>query len=159
MLNILLIFYKPIIMNRKYLALIVLPQSLQKRLFVHYQYGPPGRHMGEYKTLYGMISRFYWLKIRGDIKTWVQSCAHCTTYIFWRNLKSKLYFSWPITTPFWIIHIDLWFSGQILYSTGNKRHLMNVMCGFTQLVVSTPTYNITADNIAKIFMEEIFLNF
>ena len=36
---------------------------------------------------------------------------------------------------------------------------MNVMCILTQFVVSTPTYNITAENIENLFMEEVFLNF
>ena len=36
---------------------------------------------------------------------------------------------------------------------------MNVICDLTQFVVSTPTYNITAENLAKLFMEEVFLNF
>ena len=36
---------------------------------------------------------------------------------------------------------------------------MNVMCDVTQYVVSTPTYNITAENLTKLFMVEVFLNF
>ena len=33
------------------------------------------------------------------------------------------------------------------------------MCYLTKFVVSTPTYNTTAENLAKLFMEEVFLNF
>ena len=36
---------------------------------------------------------------------------------------------------------------------------MNAMCDLTQFFVSTPTYNITADNLAKIFKGEVFLIF
>ena len=97
MLNNCLIFYRPIMMNSKYLALIVVPQSLQKRIFDHYHSEPTNKHMIKYKTLYRMRSRFYWPKIRDDIKTWVHICAHCTTYNVWRNRKSELYFSWPTT--------------------------------------------------------------
>ena len=146
-------------MNSKNPTLIVLPQSLQKRLFDHYHSVTKGRNMDEYKILYRMRYRFYWTKIRDDIKTWVQSCAHCTTYSVWRNRKSELYFSWPISTPLWIMHIDIWCPGQILHSTGNKGHLMNVMYNLTKFVVSTPTYNITTENLEKLFMEEVFLNF
>ena len=62
-------------------------------------------------------------------------------------------------TPFCIMHIDIWCPVHILYSTGNKVHLTNSMCDLTQFVVSTPTYNITAENLAKIFIVEVFLNF
>ena len=44
--NIRLIFYKPVMMNIKYLALIYVPQSLRKLLFDHYHYGPTGGYMG-----------------------------------------------------------------------------------------------------------------
>ena len=77
MLNNCLFFNKPVMMNSKYPALIVIPQIFRKQIFDHYHSGPTGRHMGEYKALYRMRSRFYWPKIRDDIKTWVQSCAHC----------------------------------------------------------------------------------
>ena len=36
---------------------------------------------------------------------------------------------------------------------------MNAMCNLTQFVVSTPTYNITADNLANVLTEEVFLKF
>ena len=146
-------------MNSKDLALIVVPQSLWKWIFSHYHSGPTGGHMGEYKTLYRMRSRFWLPKICNDIKIWVQSFAHCTTYNVWRNCKRELYFYWTITTPICIMNIYLWFPGKILYSTRNKGHLINVMCYLTQFVVSTPTYNIAADNFAKLFMEEMFVNF
>ena len=33
------------------------------------------------------------------------------------------------------------------------------MWDLTQFLVSTPTHNITAENLEKLFMEEVFLNF
>ena len=36
---------------------------------------------------------------------------------------------------------------------------MNVICDLMQFVVSTPAYNITAENLAKLFMEEAFWGF
>ena len=36
---------------------------------------------------------------------------------------------------------------------------MNEMCDLPQLFVYTPTYNITAESLVKLFMEEVFLNF
>ena len=50
MLNNRLVLYKPVMMNSKYLELIVVPQSLRKRLFKQYHSGPMGGYMGEYKT-------------------------------------------------------------------------------------------------------------
>ena len=36
---------------------------------------------------------------------------------------------------------------------------MNVMCDLTHFVFFIPTYNIKSENLAKLFMEELFLNF
>ena len=36
---------------------------------------------------------------------------------------------------------------------------MNAICDLMQFFVFTPTYNITADNLAKLFMDKVFLNF
>ena len=33
------------------------------------------------------------------------------------------------------------------------------MCDLTQFAVSTPTYNILAENLSKLFMVEVFFNF
>ena len=57
------------------------------------------------------------------------------------------------------MHIDIWCPIHILEPTGNRGILINVMCNIMQFVISTPTYNITAENLTKLFMVEVFLNF
>ena len=98
--------------------------------------------------------------MREYINKWVAKCAHCVAYHIWRNRKSELYFSWPITSPFWIIHIDLWSSDNAATgSIGNTGYLLNSLCDLTQFVVSITTFYITAAALAKIFMEEVLLTF
>ena len=153
------IFYKSIQANARYIGLIIVPRSLRKPLFSHYHAGPSGGHMGEYKTLYRMRSRFFWPKMREDIKAWVKGCAHCQSYNTWRNRRSELYFSWPVTSPFWIMHVDLWSPGHITQTNGKKGYLLNAMCDLTQFVVSTPTTDISSANLAQIYMENVIFNF
>ena len=98
--------------------------------------------------------------MREDIKQWVAKCAHCVAYHIWSNRKSELYFSWPITSQFWIIHTDLWIPGNYaIDSKGNTGYLLNSLCELTQFVVSTPTFDITAATLEKLFMEEVLLTF
>ena len=93
-------------------------------------------------------------------KKWIAKCAHCVAYHIWRNRKSELYFYWTITPPFWIIHTDLWSPGSSATdSRGNTGYLLNSLCNLPQFVVSTPTFDITAADLAKLFMEEVFLTF
>ena len=154
-----LVLFKSILANTKYVGLIIVPPTLRKSLFSHYHAGPSGGHVGEYKTLYRMRARFIWQGMREDIKAWVKSCPHCVAHNVWRSRKSELYFSWPITAPFWIMHVDLWSPGHISNSQGQKGHLLNAMCDLTQFVISTPTFDITAGRLATIFMEQVVLSF
>ena len=154
-----LIVYRPIFKNLKYIGLIIVPLSLRRVIFSHYHAGPSGAHMGEYKTLFRIRMRFWWPSIRKDIKLWVKSCAACIAYNVWRNRKSELYFSWPITSPFYIMHVDLWMPGKLLNEQGETLQLMNCMCDLTQFVVSILVENATSEVLAKLFMEHVVLSF
>ena len=115
--------------------------------------------MGEYKTLYRICIRFYWPYMRADIKNWVKSCAHCCAYDVWRNGKSELYFSWPVTTLFYIMHVDLWAPGHLVDKNGCTLQDMNYMCDLTQFIVSSLVEDATSTILAQLFMETVILNF
>ena len=154
-----LVLFKPILNETKHVGLIIVPSAMRRKLFTHYHAGPSGGHMGEYKTLYRLRARFFWPHMREDIKTWVKTCAHCIAYNVWRDRRSEVYFSWPVTVPFWIMHVDLWSPGDLTNNKGEKGYLMNALCDLTQFVVSVPTFNVTADYLGQLFMEHIFLSF
>lgn len=155
-----LVYFKPILMNMKYVTLLIVPENIRKQLFAHYHAGPSAGHMGEYKTLYRMRMRFFWPGLRNDVKTWVKGCANCVAYNVWRNRKSETHFSWPVTVPFWIMHVDLWSPGDVVTNKeGHKGYLLNSMCDITQFTIATPTFNITAAYLATQFMEHVVLTF
>ncbi|GFH48963.1 predicted protein [Chaetoceros tenuissimus] len=74
--------------------------------------GPLGAHMGEYKTLSHSLL-FTWSQLLTDIKSMLQTCAHCQAYNSWRSCWLEVHFSWPVTSPFYIMHCDLWSPGQL----------------------------------------------
>lgn len=150
--------YKTIPLMNRTVALIVVPQSMQRLIFTHYHASPSGGHAGEYKTLYRLRLRFLWPRMREDIKSWVKQCGECVASNTWRNKKSELYFSWPVTLPFWIMHVDLWSPGNTEID-GRKGHLLNAVCDLTQFAVSSVTYDITALQLSQIFMSDVVLTF
>ena len=158
MLNEKLVLYQPVLMDTKIVSLItIVPESLRKKIFCHFHAGP---HMGEYKTLYRMHLRFFWPKMLSDIKEWSASCDHCQAYNIWRSRKSELYFSWPVTVPFWIMHVDLWSPGDTTSSINEKGYLMNSMCDLTQFVISSVTFDTTALELSQLlFMSDVILTF
>ena len=49
-----LVLYKHILANNRFVALIIVPTALRRKIFIHFHAGPNGGHKGEYKTLYRM---------------------------------------------------------------------------------------------------------
>ena len=97
--------------------------------------------------------------MNNDIKFWVQWCNHCIAYAAWRTCKSEINFSWPITVPFWIIHVDIWSPGATVNENEDKGYLMNSICDMTQFVVPSITYSIASASLAQLFMSEVILSF
>ena len=67
-------------------------------------------------------------------------------------------FSWPISSPFAIRHVDLWSPG---YMTDQNSYiaLMNTMCDMTQFVVVVPVPDETSTTLASYFMQHVLLKF
>ena len=102
---------------------------------------------------------FFWPDIRKDIKLWVKKCAHCCAYDIWRNRKSELYFSWPVTTPFHIMHVDLWIPGYLVNEKGQTLKLMNDRCDLTQVGFSTIVKDTILEYLVQLLMEYAVLSF
>ena len=90
--------------------------------------------------------------MRENIQKCTSRCAHCASHNMWRNRKNEIYFSWPVTVPFWIMHVNFWYSGHIVTkNTGVKCYLMNFICDLTQFVISSIDFDITSTNLSHIF--------
>ena len=68
------------LVNHLYVAMIIIPQSLISSVFIHFNAGPSGGHMEEYKTVYIICLQLFWNKLREDVKQWVTDCVHCVSY-------------------------------------------------------------------------------
>ena len=96
--------------------------------------------------------------MRQQIFDWVRSCAGCIPAAARLRESTGIIQSWPITTPFSIISVDLWAPGDMADYKG-RNHLLNSMCDMTQFVVSIATEFVTASHLARLFMEGVLLKF
>ena len=96
--------------------------------------------------------------MRKDIFTWISGCAGCIPTQSRIRKSAGLAQSWPITTPFTIIPVDLWQPREMSDYTG-RNHLMNAMCDMTQFVVSIAIKFIIVSHLARLFMEGVILKF
>ena len=53
---------------------------------------PVAGHMAEYKTLYRIRLRFFWPRMRTDIKERIHKCPHYTLTYRWRRHGQELFF-------------------------------------------------------------------
>ena len=103
--------------------------------------------MGEYKTLYRIKLRFSWPRLRSDVADWIKKCAHCMLTNRWRRRGQELTFSWPVSSPFTILHVDLWMLGHHTNPKGYMA-LMNIMCEMSQFLVVVPVPNESSATLA-----------
>ena len=66
------LLFKPLNMGSKFLSLIIVPTTIIRTLFDHYNIGPSGGYTGVYKTMYRLRMRFFWPGLREDIKNGLQ---------------------------------------------------------------------------------------
>ena len=66
-----LVYYEAISVTIKYICRIIVPSSLRHNFFNLMHTTPVAGHMGEYKTLYRIRLRFFWPRMRSDIKEWI----------------------------------------------------------------------------------------
>ena len=113
-----LVQYGPVPTVSNQMCRIVVPLSLHRTIFTLMHATPVAGHMGEYKTLYRIKLRFFWPRLRSDVADWMKQCAHCLLTTRWRRRGRELMFSWPVSSPFAILHVDLWMPGHHTDSNG-----------------------------------------
>ena len=118
---------------------------------------PIAGHMGEYKTLYRIRLRFFWPRMRSNIKEWIQQCHHCMVIYSWRRRGQEFMFSWLVRFPFAILHLDVWMLEYHIDSNGNIA-LMNSMCDTSQFVVVVPVHDETSATLADHSGQHVLIN-
>ena len=142
------------------LMLIIVPKSLRRIVFSAYHSSPSAGHLGPYKTLHRIRSRFFWPRVTSDVHEWCKECANCILANNRTRKHHELSFSWPISTPFFILHADLWEPGRVApskLSSNASTHLLAAMCDLTGFIILDDIRNPTAESLSACFMKNFLL--
>ena len=88
-----LIFFEKVATSANQICRIVVPIFLRHIILCLLHASPAAGHMGEYKALYRIRLRFFWLRMRFDIHQWIKECPHCRLNVHWRRWGHELMFS------------------------------------------------------------------
>ena len=138
----------------KYIYRIIVSTSLRHTIFNLIHATPVAGYIGEYKILYQIRLRLFLLRLRSDISGWIKKCSPCMIMYRWRRREKKQILYWPISTPFVILHVDLWILCRYTDSNGYIV-LMNVMCHVSRFVVVLSIPDEYSATLASHFMQHL----
>ena len=151
-----LTYTQPLSRSGRSLILIIPPTSLRRRIFELLHSDPSSGHLMTFKTLHRIRLRFYWHRMRHDIETWIRSCPDCISSNSAIRRSSELVYTWPVSSPFAIIHCDVWQPGAISAYDGSK-YFLGAMCDLTGFAIVAEFTTLDSVTLAALFMKHILL--
>lgn len=135
---------------------ILLPKKLRKSVLTEFHDDPISAHLGFFKTFQKINSRFYWPKMRAEVKEYVRTCELCQKRKLPKQKPAGLLQPIPIPeSPFSTIGCDL--VGPINRSKTGKRFIITVTDLTTRYLECSALRDGKADEISKFLVERIFL--
>ena len=101
---------------------------------------------------------FVWPRLRSDVSDCVNQCPYCMLTYRWHRGGQELMFSWPVSSPFSILHVDLWMTGHHT-NDNDYMSLMNDIYDMSQFVVVIPIPDESSAALTSYFMQYILMKF
>ena len=96
--------------------------------------------------------------MRSDINQYIKQYHHCQLTFCYRRRDQKIILSWPLYTPFVILHVDLWMPVKYTDIKDNMA-LMNAMCDMSQFVVVVPVTDEYSSTLADYCFQHMLMKF
>ncbi|XP_061882691.1 uncharacterized protein LOC133633906 isoform X2 [Entelurus aequoreus] len=131
---------------------LLVPKSRRVMIFQAAHFNPMAGHMGYNKTLNRVMARFYWPRIRADLRRWCAACSDCQQV----NLAASRAPFRPlplIEVPFERIGMDL--VGPFHPSTQGYRFALVLVDYATRYPEAVPLCSISAKSVAQALFQVI----
>lgn len=134
----------------------LVPSDYREELLKSYHNDITAGHLGVNKTFHRLADRFYWPRMRQDIKNYVTACHTCQQYKI-SNLgpSGHMAIREPVLTPFKMICADL--AGPLPMTPEKYRYVLTIVDLATKYVIAKPLRTATADSIVNIFNNDVNL--
>ena len=95
------------------LRTIVIPQGLRDAVISAVHVAPMTGHLDKKKTLWRIVTRFWWPNLARDVTKAVESCAHCKVANFTSHEAQQRLKAVMAEAPFDILALDIWRPGDV----------------------------------------------
>lgn len=136
---------------------LVVPSHCRERVMKQFHDSPTSGHCGVDRTFRVIADRFYFPGMRKFIKEYVQNCLSCQRYKV-LNQKPAGFLQTPAPAQrFETLAVDLF--GPLPPSKNGNRWVLAVEDMATKWMELFPMVTASADSVAKILIEEVFLRY
>lgn len=136
---------------------IVIPLSMRYQILQPCHDSKLGAHLGFFKTLGRIRSRFYWPNMQRDIRNYVFSCEFCNKRKFRRHPKFGKMGRVQGKFPFDIIGVDI--LGPLKKSHNGNKYIVVFIDYFTKLVEAFAIPDMEAKTIAQLLLNEVVFRY
>uniref|UniRef100_A0A1Y1MIJ6 RNA-directed DNA polymerase n=1 Tax=Photinus pyralis TaxID=7054 RepID=A0A1Y1MIJ6_PHOPY len=119
---------------------------------------PTSAHLGSYKTFHKVAEKYYWPKMKSDVKKYVAKCKICQSNKTSQGVRAGLMgLEKKINFPFQLLSMDL--VGPLPRSYKGNTSLLVICDWFTKFVFLHPIRKATSAAIIKYLEDHVFLTF
>ena len=139
----------------KHADCIVIPNCLRNSVL---RWGHSSVHDGQDKMLLKILSRYWWIGMREDIKLFTQSCHGCQSVKEGRNTrytKSGKMNTYSAKAPFELVSIDI--CGPLPQTSDGNRYIVSMIDKFSRFCLLTPVKDIRTMTIINAYEKWISL--
>lgn len=116
-----------------------------------------GEHFGINKTIGEMKEKFYWPKLRDDVKKWCAQCDLCSARKGpSRKIKAPCA-TYVVGSPLERVAIDI--LGPLPVTEDGNKYILVAMDYFTRWLEAYPLLNQKAETVAKVLVEQFVSRF
>jgi len=135
---------------------LVIHKSLQQLIIQTHHNDSFGGHFGFQKTV-GFISRkYYWSTLKKDVKLYCTNCSQCQINKTSRHKFKASLFPIPVSGPFERLAVDC--VGPLPLTILGNRFIIVFIDHFSKYIEAFATADITANTVARLFVENIGCN-
>ena len=108
-----LVIYESIQGSDDFAELQIVPVSLRNIVFIAFHANPLGGHFNTYRTMHRIRLRFWWPRMYSYIDKMIEKCAGCKLTNPGIRKSAELVYSFPVTEPMVVLHVDCYMAGAI----------------------------------------------